>query len=367
MYFGVLMTSPVQSKRIEYLDSIRGIAAMMVVIYHFIGWHWGENIEYKLASFIFNGSDAVSFFFVLSGFVLSYKYLHSDKEIQIKKFTFNRIFRLYPAFVLTVLFNYLYWNRQDLGFGILKDIFLDFNRPLWTEFAMVRNHHKFYIPGWTLGVEMALSLLMPFLTIVAKKNIKLIVWFIPLSMMMGPGYINTFTMHFCLGIILSYYYPQIRDFNFRESKYYAYRWLIAIGTFILFSIRHIERIVDFGSLYDKIADFLKLDLFHFTGFASFLILLWIINSKKIQDFLQSKFFIFIGKISYSVYLMHWLIVVAIMEHWDIFINFFGTEPIAFVVMLLVTILATIASATIMYYGVEEPFIKWSKKRSAKMS
>ena len=73
--------TPINS-RIEYLDSIRGIAAMMVVVYHFIGWRWAERTMFHVSSMFFNGADAVSFFFVLSGFVLSFKYLQSDKKIQ---------------------------------------------------------------------------------------------------------------------------------------------------------------------------------------------------------------------------------------------------------------------------------------------
>ena len=48
---------------------------------------------------MFNGSDAVSFFFVLSGFVLSYKYLALGQPLDMKQFYTNRIFRLWPAFL----------------------------------------------------------------------------------------------------------------------------------------------------------------------------------------------------------------------------------------------------------------------------
>ncbi len=357
-----------KSKRITYLDSVRGIAAMMVVFYHFIGWHWGETHAYHLASMIFNGADAVSFFFVLSGFVLSYKYLHSDAEIDIKKYTFNRVLRLYPAFIVTILLNYLYWSRHNLGINILEEVFLNLHRPLWTELMMVRGHHMYYVPGWTLGVEMGLSLIMPFFILAAIKDIKLIWWFVPLTIYIGAQYISPFALHFCFGVILAYYYPQIQEYNFKESKYYPYRWLIAFGVFLLFSIRHIERMAgDFGKVYQKLAEFLKLDLFHYTGFASFMILLFVMNNEKVQHFLNGKVLHFIGKISYSIYLMHWLIVVIIMERWDRIVAFFGSTKLAFGTMLCVTIIATIVSATFLYYFVEKPFIKYSKRVSSKFS
>ena len=352
-----------KTKRIEYLDAIRGIAAMMVVFYHYLGWHWPEERAFHVAACFFNGSDAVSFFFVLSGFVLSYKYIHTSAAVNIKKFTFNRILRLYPAFIITVLLNYLYWNRHDLGLHLIKQVFWDFHLPLWAELVMVKGQHMYYIPGWTLGVEMALSMLMPVLTIAATKNIKLIIWLIPISILIGPGYVSIFTMHFCLGILLAYYYPQIRDYDFKASKYYAYRWLIGIAVFILFSLRHIERMHGFGSVYAKLASFFRIDIFHYTGFASFMILLFVINNKRTQKWLSGKVLHFIGKISYSIYLMHWLVVVAIMERWKWHVKFFGTTEIAYVVMLFVAIAATLLLATMMYYWVEKPFIKLSKRIS----
>jgi len=351
-----------------YLDSVRGIAAMLVVFYHFIGWHWGSEPTFHLASFIFNGADAVSFFFVLSGFVLSYKYLHSDAELNIKRYTYNRILRLYPAFVVTIFLNYLYWSRHMGGLEILHQAFINFHGPLWTELLMVRLKHMYYNPGWTLGVEMALSLLMPFLIVAAKKNIRLIWWFIPISIFMSNYYISMFSMHFCLGIILAYYYQDIKSYDRTTHKYYSYRWLIGLGVFLLFSIRHIERLVGgFGGAYAKVAAFLKLDIFHYTGFASFLILLYIINNEKLQQFLNGKVWHFLGKISYSVYLMHWLVVVIIMERWERVVAFWGSTELAFATMLPFTIIVTIILATFMYYFVEKPAIAYSKKVSSKFS
>jgi peptidoglycan/LPS O-acetylase OafA/YrhL len=60
--------------RLHYLDALRGIASLMVVVYHFIGWRWENNPEFHWGAMLFNGSDAVSFFFVLSGLGLAFPY-----------------------------------------------------------------------------------------------------------------------------------------------------------------------------------------------------------------------------------------------------------------------------------------------------
>ncbi len=83
-----------------YLDSARGIAAIIVMIYHFINWKFDKEIGIKIISIVFTGSDAVSFFFVLSGFVLSYKYINQNEPLDIRKYYISRLFRLWPAFFL---------------------------------------------------------------------------------------------------------------------------------------------------------------------------------------------------------------------------------------------------------------------------
>lgn len=353
-----------KTNRITYLDSIRGIAALMVVFYHFIGWNFPDDSRFHIASIVFNGSDAVSFFFVLSGFVLSYKYLHSDAKINMKKFVFNRFFRLYPAYIITVLLNFVYLHRHTPVIQLIKDVFSSEHIALWSELTMVRMNHINYSPGWTLGVEMTLSLLMPLLTIVAIRNIRLIVWFIPISLFMG-NYISMFSMHFCLGILLAYYYPTIKNYDFKQSKFYPYRFLIVSLIFILFSFRHIQKLVYFGDWFYSVTGFFKIDHFHFTGLASFGILLIVMNNAKIQKLLSGKILSFIGLISYSIYLIHWLIVVVIMDRWDAIAAHFPNMATAYIVMLAVTVALTMLFATVMYYFVEKPFIYLSKKWSRK--
>lgn len=357
------MTS--SNNRIEYLDSIRGIAALMVVVYHFIGWKWPEETTYHVASMIFNGADAVSFFFVLSGFVLSYKYLHNDKSMQTPNFLYKRILRLYPAYIVTVIINYLYWNRVLLLDGqitnVLQDIFVDNSQKLWQELVMVKLNHKFYIPGWTLAVEMVFSLLMPIFVFLARKEIIIIWLLIPITFVIGGHHLSMFTMHFSLGILLAYYYPIIVNFDFKSSTLFSWRYIIFILVFVLFSIRHVRRIWPFGEDYDRIAKLINLDMFHYTGIGSALILLWIINTPRIQKFLTNRFFLFIGRISYSVYLCHWLAVVFAMNNWDKMMSFFSNYYFGAISILLGVIATTISAATIMYYVVEEPFIKISRR------
>ena len=126
------------SAYLEYLDAARGIAALMMVVYHFINWKHGDGTWAKLLSIPFNGADAVSFFFVLSGFVLSYKYMVLGHSLDIGKFYINRFFLLWPAFFLTVLLNSLYWYRHDLNLENLTSQFIFNQSSFWNEAILLR-------------------------------------------------------------------------------------------------------------------------------------------------------------------------------------------------------------------------------------
>jgi len=352
-------------KRIEYLDAIRGLAAFSVVIYHFIGWRWADQLGIKITSVFINGADAVSFFFVLSGFVLSFKFFQTKSEPHIPRFVYKRILRLYPAFLVTVLMNYFYWNRHGFDLSLLADMFYKNDQNLWQELVMVRNNHKFYIPGWTMGVEMVFSLFMPFLVILAQKNIKYIKYLMPISIFIGQQYMSMYLFHFLLGILLAYYYPQIKAYKFKESRWFKFRYIIPVIVLFLFSARHFNKIKSFGSIYNDVVNFLALDFFHFSAIASFVILLYVINNEKAQGYLENKFFLFLGKISYSIYLTHWLVVVIVMEKWDMW-NFITDDGrIKFAVMLGVTIVVTLVLATLMYYTVEKVFMQLSYRTAKK--
>jgi len=111
---------------------------MIVVVGHYIGWKWSDEFAFKVAAFVFNGSDAVSFFFVLSGFVLSYSYINTDRKIRVGNYIYKRILRLYPAYILNILILYFYVNRSVLSWDTLFNSFILGKSPhVQKELAMV--------------------------------------------------------------------------------------------------------------------------------------------------------------------------------------------------------------------------------------
>lgn len=83
-------------KHFEILDGLRGIAALAVVVFHFMEWAYTDFSK----NFIAHGFLAVDFFFCLSGFVIAYAYDDRISKMGIMEFFKARIIRLHPLVIL---------------------------------------------------------------------------------------------------------------------------------------------------------------------------------------------------------------------------------------------------------------------------
>src|SRR4051794_472722 len=83
-------------RHFEVLDGLRGIAALAIVIFHFMEWAITDYSK----NFIGHGFLAVDFFFCLSGFVIGYAYDDRIRKLGIKEFFKSRLIRLHPLVIL---------------------------------------------------------------------------------------------------------------------------------------------------------------------------------------------------------------------------------------------------------------------------
>ena len=80
----------------QILDGLRGVAALAVVIFHFMEWVFPDIST----NFIGHGFLAVDFFFCLSGFVIGYAYDNRVEKMGMMEFFKSRLIRLHPLIVL---------------------------------------------------------------------------------------------------------------------------------------------------------------------------------------------------------------------------------------------------------------------------
>jgi peptidoglycan/LPS O-acetylase OafA/YrhL len=145
--------------RIEQLTFTRFIAAMAIVVYHF-GDH-SFLFTNKYVAFLFNQANfGVSYFFILSGFVMIVAYSNKEK-IYFVEYIKNRLARIYPIYIIASLLLLITFYIDDLYDEVkVADLLLYiFMLQSWVPSkALLYNY-----PGWSLSVEMFFYISFPLL------------------------------------------------------------------------------------------------------------------------------------------------------------------------------------------------------------
>ena len=297
-------------KEIKILDSLRGIFSFLVLFLHcclpnikFISL---EAYEY----FTFAGHLSVDAFFFLSGFVITYIYqqiildaLQIDKKLFFRKFAkyfVNRIARLYPlVFFSETMLLIIKWGK--VGWECLYEYFLV---CAWFD------KWSGNTPLWSLNAELLLYLLFPlFIWINYKINPTKKIWIsIALSLIVPIGfnltrpfysYPDDFFPIFNAGPL----YRGIQGFYAGICLYQVYE--LNTENDILFDI------LAGASLLINILIILFVSQTFSYVYIWFLFVFFMVKSKWMRKAFENKLFLFFGDISFSLYLLHYPIVIAL--------------------------------------------------------
>ena len=157
--------------RILELDAVRGIAALMVVLYHYTTWSTqSEGFSSTAPLFEFwQGKFGVYLFFIVSGFVI---FLTLEKCDNISDFIVSRFARLYPAYWICVLITFLILYLTPIPGREVSTQQLLINMTMLQKFLRVASIDGVY---WTLAVELVFYFYMGMYFIFRKIiNIKLL-------------------------------------------------------------------------------------------------------------------------------------------------------------------------------------------------
>jgi peptidoglycan/LPS O-acetylase OafA/YrhL len=161
------IAKPHRPERIHALTSLRFFAALYVVFHHTFALAFPETIGSLLQRFMYLGYISVSFFFLLSGYILAVVYLGTDKPIQKTSFYVSRFARIYPLFLWTLIIDTpdLLLRRVQL-YGWLKAVpetIATFGSHLLMLQAWLSWLQGIDPPNWSLSVETAFYLSFPFI------------------------------------------------------------------------------------------------------------------------------------------------------------------------------------------------------------
>lgn len=284
-------------ERIKVLDVLRGLAAIFVMFFHYSKF-WDEKSNLHL---MFKyGYTGVLLFFMISGFVI---FISINKSSNSLEFLYKRFARLYPTF----------WICLFLTSLIVKNIGLEGREVGWQDtlvnITMIPKIFGFKnVDGvyWTLCYEFFFYLLMAFLLkIQIIKNV--LIWVIPwLFLCIVHNFIFQLPKTIAFSLNLSYGIFFISGILFSELKKNDNK--IVIHFLILCCL--------FFAIYGRN------DLYEGCFVLFYYILFYLICFEKI-NWCSNKLFVFLGTISYPLYLLHQNIGYIIISKLKLYLNNFN--------------------------------------------
>lgn len=285
------------NNKINSLETLRGLAALIVAMYHF-----------PSTSFLFveGGYLGVYFFFSLSGFVIALNYFHVINSYKsLVKFQVKRFFRIYPVhiFVLFLVLGIQVLKLITLKFFNLstdKEAFTpeywytltDFVNHIFLVQAVTNNGYSlsWNSAAWTISTEFYSYLIFGLITLCVRNN-RLIFIIISLLFIYFFNIINSITEiyinHLFLGCLKFFLTGCIFFFIYEKIKFRLNDIFFIILVSLLFYI-YLE--------YFKLGNIL---------FCTIILLVAILKEGSfINRFLNFYPFVYFGTISYSFYMIH---------------------------------------------------------------
>jgi len=327
-------------QRINKLDGLRGLFAIFVVLFHLNinnAPFYLVNNFFVRASYVF-----VDFFFILSGYVISLTY--NQSILNGKQFVYfikKRFIRLYPLLLCST---FMYWyfvhpifNKHNLLLA-LDTLFLTNSTPiLGSDIGM--NY-----PSWSISSEMISYIVFATCSIVAiQKRKTILIGIITLACFSILAYQQNYFQTGYLGFVRG-----LACFNLGYFVYVLAKYKYTLPN----SLEFIMTTFIIGLMYvyhtatlQKTSSIFLIQLLIPICFATYI---WVLIKTNgiLSKMLQTKPFLFLGKISYSVYLNQALVIgysIPKLYRWISFTN--GDAKKTLCIFLLLILLVIYSWAT----------------------
>lgn len=293
---------------ISQLTFTRFLAALTIIIYHYGRGCYPFN-DGLLGHYGQEGAFAVSYFFCLSGYILAHVYdTEQSAQLTKKEFYFKRFARIFPlyvtGFIITLISGIFLLDAMPKGRSILLQLF---GLHAWVPGICLEINY----PAWSISVELFFYLCFPFLLkFFQQASSKKIILFT------GSVWLISGLAH----IFCKLYDPQQAklwgEFMLYNPLFHINAFIFGMASCMLVKRKKIQWsnrlstilfIVSAGTLFLIIAtDNFILPWGHNGLFAPLFVLIIIslqANKKGITTIFGSKPFIFLGNISFAMYIL----------------------------------------------------------------
>jgi peptidoglycan/LPS O-acetylase OafA/YrhL len=349
--------------KIHALTSLRFLAALYVVLFHTVKLPFPGVGQRFAGQFIALGFVAVSFFFLLSGYVLAIAYLRDHHPIKTTRFFVARFARVYPLFLVTLLADspHLLVERvHENGplLGIAKTLSNLSVHTLMLHAWVPSLALAIDNPNWSLSVEMFLYFCFPLLgvflwklqgarlwtaTFLIFSAGQCLVWVVSQYFQWRVVQYNPI-LHlstFALGILLARSQTSSGKRGAFPRNAMAYI-VLAVAASVFFLVVRFAKTIPYGNLFDGILAPL------------FMLTIWALSSGTtyLSRLLSHRWLVVLGEASFGLYLIHF-VVLHLFEKLNLI-----SRPAMYPIYLMVCIGLSILS----FYYLETPARQWLLNR-----
>jgi peptidoglycan/LPS O-acetylase OafA/YrhL len=287
------------------IDGLRTIAVLAVILFHLN------------SNFLIGGYYGVDVFFVISGYLIIGILIRDirNNNFKMSKFWIRRVKRILPLLLTVIITTTLVLpfvifrpTFNDTLNDIIPSIFSYFNFHAFFNFGDYWRHqatHSFFLHTWSLSIEEQFYIIFPLLLFILNKYFKFF---------LVPLIIITFIS---LGLFIYFVYRK-PELTFYMLPFRI--WELSIGGIIACLPLSMKRHKKLGSLFPILGLALIFISFIFASknisriailpvIGSFLIIYYGGKKDITGRLLSSPIFVHLGKLSYSLYLWHWPIIV----------------------------------------------------------
>ena len=349
--------SPSSTRHYEALDGLRGFAVLLVFCVHaagnaagvLFGMETGPSAmqatsgwDEQLLFWLHRSHHGVYIFFVLSGFLIG-RMWWPRPALTYRAFAWRRTLRIYPAFLLSFVaalafaFASQTWTPPDFPRVIGNFLFLNGVPTL----AVV----PFNIVTWSLFYEMTFYIGFPVLALLALRGDAKRAWWLPAAGIIVPAVttmLGAHTFYLCWSLL----FCGVAAAMYHDRVAALARALPGVGIVVVYLV------VTTVALLDIVAPTVAILAF---GAVAVLVLVKGLQAGNIVAWLLTRApLIALGRISYSFYLLHWMIVVLVARAITPYADALGPVGGTIVIFVAGFVLSALAAA-VSWWLAERPY------------